>query len=107
MPSRVRLKNTIQHAAQQHGADDDRDVVLAQHEAAEVDRLVGERRLEADGIVAPGDAGVGAEDEAEAKCQHHHGELRLADHAAQDDGIEREAERGDSSDGDQRTRPSN
>ena len=38
--------------------------------------------------------GACPEDEAEAECQHHHGELWLADHASQYDGIEGEAERG-------------
>ena len=106
MPSRVLAEEQVQHAAQQHGADDDRDVVLAEDEAAEVDRAVGERRVEADRIVAPGDPGGGAEDEAEAEGQHHHGELRLADHAAQDDGVERETEGGGEQDGDAARRPS-
>ena len=48
---------------------------------------------------------TGAEDEAQPERQHHHGELRLADHAAQDHGIEREAEGGGDQDGEQRADP--
>ena len=74
----------IQHAAEQDGADDDGDIVLAEDETAEVDRtLVNGVSKPTD--PSPGDAGGGSEDEAQAKREHYNRELRLANHASQDD----------------------
>jgi len=58
-----------------------------------IDGLVGEWRIEADGVIAPRDSGRGAEDESQPKRQHDHGELRLPDNSSQDHRIQRVAER--------------
>ena len=72
---------------------------------AYVDGFVGERRVETDGIVAPGDPGAGPEDKTQTERQHDYGELRLAYHSSQDDGVQCVSERGGNHDRDQSAHP--
>ena len=84
----------IKDGAEQEGTTNNREAVVAENEAAEVDGLIGEGSNKTDGIVTPCDAGGGSEDKPKTQRQHDHRELRLSDDPPDNECIDQEAEGG-------------
>ena len=90
----------VEHQRQQHRDHDHRDLVEAEHEAAEADVAAGDRRLQRDRLVPPHQAREEAQHEAERDRQDDDGDLRLARHAPEHHEVERVAEGPHDEDGD-------
>ena len=81
-----------QHDAEDEGAQQDREVLVAHNDSADTQRLAGVRSGKAPRVIAPHQSRHGAEDEAQPDRQHHDGELRFAQNPAQHEGVEQIAE---------------